>query len=448
MEDVAVKKLKKKTKTNAGKGSVSLKKNTKDLPDTPAERKEYKKYCLSKFEEFNNNGKITVAIMCDTFFPIVDGVIMVMDNYAKRLQKMCNVVMIVPEHMGKTYKKDYLVVGVRSIFIKFVNYDLAFPSLDNDLKQLLRKLRIDIIHLHSPFLVGSYAVSLAKKRKIPIVSTFHSQYKQDFYKNTNSKMITDMLVKGVAKIFNNSTEAWTMSEASLNTLASYGFKGKSFLIPNATDFVRLDGIDKYVSEVDKKYKLKDAENVFLFVGRLIEAKNILFIVDVLAELKKMGLNFKMVFVGNGPDEDKLKAKIRETGLENEVVLTGKITDKKVLSAFYERADLFLFPSLYDVSSIVQIEAACFNLPVVFAEGAVTACAVNDGVNGFIEKPEVEAFSKRVFNILSDKKTLKKVGEKAHKDLYIHWDQVVGRAFERYNYLIENNRKKLDGTDGK
>ena len=60
-------------------------------------------------------------------------------------------------------------------------------------------------------------------------------------------------------------------------------------------------------------------------------------------------------------------------------MCGKVTDRTLLSYYYARADLFLFPSLYDASSIVQIEAASQKTPTVFLEGAVTANTVENNI---------------------------------------------------------------------
>ena len=46
--------------------------------------------------------KITVGLFNDSFMPMMDGVVMVVDNYAKRLSKFCNVVVFVPK-----YHKDF-----------------------------------------------------------------------------------------------------------------------------------------------------------------------------------------------------------------------------------------------------------------------------------------------------------------------------------------------------
>ena len=429
-----------KQKDNS-KNKVKIKLQTKEK-DSFKEKKEYRKFCLQKFEEFNNNGKLTVAIFCDTFFPIVDGVINVLDNYAKRLVKMCNVVVFVPEHKGKTVKKEYLVYGIKSLYFKFVNYDLAFPELDTDFKKIIKHLRIDIIHSHSPFFVGQFAVKLAKKLKIPIVSTFHSQYKQDFYKNTKSESLTKMLLSGIMKVFNSSTEVWTMHQKSLETLISYGFKGSSFLIPNATDFICPPDIDKLVAGIDEKYHLKNAQNVFLFVGRLVETKNILFIVDVMNNLAQKKIPYKMVFVGDGPDEAKLKAKIKKLNLKDNIILTGRITDKNLLGAFYKRADLLIFPSFYDTDGFVRIEAACFKTPSIYAKGSVASYSIKENENGFLAEADVDSFAKKLIEIINNQQLLEEVGENAKTQMYIVWDQVINMAYNRYLYLIEKNRKKL------
>ena len=56
-----------------------------------------------------------------------------------------------------------------------------------------------------------------------------------------------------------------------------------------------------------------------------------------------------------------------------------------------RADLFLFPSLYDASSIVQIEAASQHTPTLFLKEAATTATVTNNVNGFLEENDVNKY---------------------------------------------------------
>jgi len=404
----------------------------------------YKKYIEEKINEYNNNGKKTIVYFCDTYYPIVDGVIKVMENYGIKQSKNYNVVMVVPKHKNKEIvpHKDYLVIGIASMYFKFVNYDLAFPEVDSYLKNTLKKLKIDIIHSHSPFNVGSFAAKLAKKRKIPFVMTMHSQYRKDFLKYTKSEAISKMLTNNIIKVFNKATEVWTMHSKASDTLISYGYKGSFFYIKNATDYQVPSNPEELCNNINVKYNIKSDTPVFLFVGRLVNQKNIQFIVDSLDILNKKRINFKMFFVGDGPDRDELVEHINSCGLSDKVILTGLIKDRKELSAYYQRANLFLFPSVYDTSSIVQIEAATFKTPGVFIEDTVTACGIKNNHNGYTTKENINDFAETVINAIQNKEKLKQVSETAHNELFVTWDDVSNQAYERYEYLMKQNSNKL------
>ena len=90
---------------------------------------------LEKVKEFNENGKVTVAIYSDVYFPRVDGVLKVVDNVAERLSKRCNVVVFAPSPIDYKVEKNYLFVRVKSLYMKGLNYDLSLPSLDKNLKK-------------------------------------------------------------------------------------------------------------------------------------------------------------------------------------------------------------------------------------------------------------------------------------------------------------------------
>lgn len=405
---------------------------------------EYKKFIEEKINEFNTNGKKTIAHFCDTYYPIVDGVIKVMENYAKRQSKKYNIVMVVPKHKNKEVvpHPDYLVIGISGMYFKFVNYDLAFPEMDAYLKKTLKNLRIDLIHCHSPFNVGSFAAKLAKRRKIPFVMTMHSQYKVDFMKYTKSEGLSNMLTKNITKVFNKATEVWTMHSKVADALIGYGYKGTFSYMPNATDYLVPENPTELKHLIDEKYNLKPDDLVFLFVGRLVNQKNIQFIVDSLDVLNKKGINFKMFFVGEGPDKNELEKHIEDCNLTDKVVLTGLIKSREELSAYYQRANLFLFPSTYDTSSLVQIEAATFKTPGVFIENTATAQTITDRHNGYLSKETIEDYSSTILEAISDKDKLNEVTENAHKELYVSWDTVALKTMDRYEYLIKQNKNKL------
>ncbi len=430
---------KKASKTQKSSSYIDISKLKKDKENL--QNKKYRDYIMNKIEEFNNNGKHTIVYFCDTFYPIIDGVIKVLDNYASLLNDRYNIVVIVPKHKNIVIKKNYLVIGVSSLYFKFVNYDLAFPEVDAFLAQAMKKLRIDVVHSHSPFNMGAYAAKLAKKKKVPFVMTMHSQFKKDFMKYTNSEAMTNYMLKQIVKVFNKSQEVWTMNEQTKGVLESYGYKGKFHLIPNGTDYVVPNNLEELKDRANEKYHLDKNQFVMLFVGRLVEQKNVFYMVDALKKAKDANRNFKMFFVGNGPDEATLKTKVKKLGLENDVIFTGRISDREELACIYARSNLFLFPSLYDMSALVQIEAATFKTPTIFIEGSVTSASVTNDVNGFTAPADLDQFADRIINLIDNPEYVNKIGEKAFEDLYKSWAQIAELCAERYEYLIKQNKNK-------
>lgn len=395
--------------------------------------KEYKSYEKAFIKEYNENGKKTVLMVCDTYYPSFDGVVNVLNSYAENLTKQgFNVVALVPDYKDKVYLKSYPVLAVNSFFSRLLNYQIPTPDFDCGAKKLLKSLRIDLIHVHSPFFTGDLARKIAKKRKIPMIATFHSQYKKDFEKSVKSKRLVNALLKRVMKVFNAANEVWTMTNSSANVLKEYGYKGKVRLVPNGTTFPRTVNYEEERKNAREKLSVSDNESLLLFVGRLVEQKNIFFVADVLGELKKRGAKFKMLFVGEGPDRKRLEERIKENGVLEECKLLGYVSDKAELMNIYSAADLFLFPSLYDVSSIVQMEAASHRLAVAFMKGSVTSATVKNGKNGFIFGKE--EYADKVYELLQNPKKLAEIGENALRELYVGWDDVtalVGKYYEEF-----------------
>ena len=108
-----------------------------------------------------------------------------------------------------------------------------------------------------------------------------------------------------------------------------------------------------------------------------------------------------------------------------------LTDRPMLERLYSRAKLFLFPSLYDANSLVQIEAACQGTPAVFLQGARTAATVTPGVNGYVSAPGEENYAKMILDILADPEGYARISAAARSDLYLNWDDVVRSVYSDY-----------------
>ena len=388
------------------------------------------------------NEKITIGLFTDSFLPMMDGVAIVVDNYAKRLSKYANVIVFAPRYLNMQMddsKFNYEVVRCRSIKVPFIDYSLPMPKMDVNFSKILKKYHLDIVHIHSPFTIGEAGIRYAKKNHIPVIGTMHSQYRQDFLRAVKNKRFANTLNMQLIKVFNKCDECWAVNkEVARIFYEDYGYKTLPKVMNNATEMLPVDNYQEAYHYIDTKEHLK-GKFVFIFVGRLNNLKNIFFIVDALKIVKEKepSIDFKMLFVGTGQDEEELKKRIKRNNLEKEITLCGKITDRVLLSKYYVRADLFLFPSLYDASSIVQIEAASQKTPVLFLKGAATTSTVTDNVNGFIEENDVSRYANRIIKIVKDKKLLNEVSENAYRDLYKNWDDKIKEVYENYLKFLKN-----------
>ena len=156
--------------------------------------------------------KISIGLFIDTYYPMVDGVIMVVDNYAKRLAKVANVYVFAPKIPHKRFDDsqfNYKVIRCHSLSVPILDYSLPIPKIDPKFRKQLDECKLDIIHIHSPMMLGKIGIQYAKEHHIPVIGTMHSQYKQDFYRATHSKRLSNQLTKEIIKVYEECDESNT-----------------------------------------------------------------------------------------------------------------------------------------------------------------------------------------------------------------------------------------------
>lgn len=390
------------------------------------------------------NDKLNIGLFLDCFYPVVDGVVMVVDNYARCLKDIANVTVFVPK--GKKFFDDstlpYKVVRCNSFKIPFFDYDLPMPKANNKFIKEIDAAKLDIIHIHSPFQIGKLATAYGNKHNIPVVVTMHSQYKRDFYRATHSKLITKMLLKNISKIYNKCDVLWTMNEACVNISRAYGYKGKIEIISNATNLKNNYTEKELVSiknEVRKKYNITDDTKVLLSIGRLNKLKNIDLTLSACKELKNLNFKYKLFIIGDGADRLYFENKAKQLGVNDSCLFLGKIVDTEEKCKLFASADLHVFPSFYDTDGIVRIEAAAFKLPTLFAKDSVASSAIKDKVNGYIAKATPQDTANEIIRIFNNPTEYKSVCENCHKDIYITFEDLIHTVYQKYLSIISEKR---------
>lgn len=377
----------------------------------------------------------------EAFPPIKDGVAQVVKNYAYWLSEKNEDSYVITANVPNVedkYKFEVLRYKSFGILLK-KDYRTGFPKLDRKFYNELKKIKFDIVHSHSPFSAGKLGLSLAEERNIPSVITFHTKFKTDFKQVVKSDFIAEMMLRKIMPQYDRADDVWTVSEAAVETLREYGYKGDVFIAENACDFEPEQKSQKSLDMIDKMYKIPKGMPVFAFVGQLIFQKNTKLVADALSIVNKDGYDFRMFYVGEGDKKNELQRIVKSYGLENKITFTGNISNRIILKNIYQRSHAILFPSLYDVSSLVIKEASSMSCPMVMVKGSTTAQGVIDLENGFLVENSAESLAKKIEMILDNKALAEKAGQNAYKTLYRSWEQSVEKARQRYMYLIDRNK---------
>jgi glycosyltransferase involved in cell wall biosynthesis len=356
----------------------------------------------------------------------MDGVANVTKNYAYWIKKKYGKSFVVtPEYPA--YVDDEIFPVLRYPSIPLVGrkpYRMGIGQHNPKLWKKLSTLDVDIVHAQSPFSAGNIALQFARQKDIPLVATFHSKFYDDFKEVTRSDLISMMMTHLVVDFFNYADAVWAVNESTRDTLISYGYKGPVDVVPNGADFDVPQNLDMLIKSTNEEYGLTDDKLVFLFVGQMIKQKNIPMIIDSLGLLKKSGLDFTMLFVGEGKSIDDFKSQIAQLGLKDKTQFLGKILDRDRLKSIFARADLFIFPSVYDNAPVVTREAAAVGTPSIIVKGSNASEGVIHGENGFLCENSPESLAESIKKIVADPGVLKKAGAKAQTTIFRSWENIM------------------------
>jgi glycosyltransferase involved in cell wall biosynthesis len=159
-------------------------------------------------------------------------------------------------------------------------------------------------------------------------------------------------------------------------------------VPHVVDFQRLASAARLAEGERERLRAELGVRgvTFVYVGRLWAGKGLTYLLEAFGGLQTRDVGeVSLLLVGDGLDEDELRARARALGLRN-VVFSGFQSDD-VLPRLYAASDVFVFPTLGDPFGMVVLEAMACGLPVVSttAAGEISDRVV-EGVNGFLVAP--------------------------------------------------------------
>ncbi|MFP4212271.1 MAG: glycosyltransferase, partial [Alkalispirochaeta sp.] len=305
----------------------------------------------------------------DSFRPIMDGVGVCVENYARHLGLQGHHVAVAAPWAPGSDDGDGPFELFRFASIPLPGwkpYRLGVPWLDFSFcTRLYRwtadaletgagggrpRRRVDIVHTHSPFVAGKLGRRLAERHGALHVTTFHTKYRDDFMKSVPSSTLAGLLVRRIVRFYDAADAVWTPSEATAETLRSYGFTGEVTIVPNGADLdppdearyeeyrrrgAELLGVSPPVASDGAEREPGTGPFVLLFVGQHRWEKNLRLVIDGLAALRpEVARKVRAVFAGTGPDATNIEAYARTRRVRELCDFRGLVLDREILKALY------------------------------------------------------------------------------------------------------------------
>lgn len=346
-----------------------------------------------------------ILIVTEQFPPMVGGVATVTDSLSRDLAEAGHQVWVAAPSEGRY---DQFLDRGRVHLYRFASVE--WPSYEGQrlallpvaqLRRLLRVARPDIVHIHSPIILGNLALLLASARHIPVVATNHYMPL-----NMSPTLSTDpvlgksfrALAYGYLVTFYNRCDCVTAPTATaLDLLKQHGLRVPARPISNGID-PRAFAPRPRDEALRRRLGLPANRPLVLYIGRLAEEKRVHILLDALSQVEEP---VHLAIGGTGPLREELEERAAELGMARRVSFLGFVADDD-LSPLYRLADIFAMPSVAELQSVATLEAMASGLPVVAADAGALPELVRDGENGFLFAPDNSAaLAERLAQLVRD-----------------------------------------------
>jgi glycosyltransferase involved in cell wall biosynthesis len=271
-----------------------------------------------------------------------------------------------------------------------------------DLYRLIKQKNIQVARSHR-YHANLYGRVAARLADVPvIVSSVHDNYRMD--KRLKRRIINHILSKISDKII-------AVSESIKKDIVIYDKidTSKILVIPNSVDIERFNPEGNFAN-IKEEFLIKNNDIVIGFVGRIVPAKGLEYLIDTLSYLKEEFRNIKLLIIGEGSLVDGLKEKSKENNVNDSVIFTGRRRDiHDILSCI----DIFVMPSIAEGLPNALLEAMAMAKPIVATEVGGIPEVIKNGINGLLVPPRnAESITTAIKTLLADMHLTTKMGQRA------------------------------------
>ncbi len=374
-----------------------------------------------------------VGLFTDSYLPRRSGVVRAVESAGRWLRlRGHRVSIIAPAYPGYS-DADSDVVRLPSISApRHPDFPLAVPYSASHLR-LLRGLRLDVVHSHSPFLLGGVGMWAARTGRRPIVFTYHTLYGEYAHYTPLIGELARPFIITYTTAYSNRCDTVLASVPSLrDLLRRYGIRVPIEVVPSV-------GVDpaefeqRSPGDVRDRFAIPPGAPLLMFIGRLAHEKGTPLLLEALAGLPP---ETRLLLVGDGPQRPALQDLAVRLGVAPRVVFAGAQEHPRVVEALFA-SDLFVFPSSTETLGLAVIEAMAAGRAVVAVRSDVLADIVQDGETSLLVPPDPRAFAEAVRSLLQNPARRTAMGGRGREAAAaFQQDRITDRLIGVYEAAVE------------
>jgi glycosyltransferase involved in cell wall biosynthesis len=382
---------------------------------------------------------LRIAMFSESYLPRISGVAHSLEAVTRALRALGHRVLIAAPHYPGYVDDDPDVLRFPSVRLpQERDFPLGVPYSPAAWRRLERE-RPDIVHSHSPFLMGAAGARLARQLRVPLVFTHHTLYDEYVhYAPLISPRLSAPAVRAYVKRYADRCQAVVVPSATVAArLRTHGVRSRIEVISTAA-------LEEDVAErrapagVRSAYGIPPARPLVATASRLAREKSIELVLEAFAALRRTH-QATLLVVGGGPEEEPLRAHADALSIAADVVFTGLLPHARALDCI-AAADVFLYASQTETQGLVVIEAMALGLPVVAVRAGGIPDAVRDGETGFLTAADPGALAARVRLLLDEPARARAMGARGRQDADAFRMPVIARRLSLlYESLLPSPR---------
>lgn len=351
---------------------------------------------------------LNIAFFCDAYFPTRNGVAVSVETTAEELRARGHrVAVFAPRYKNHRDENESDIVRFPAgHWARARDFPVAFPLLPRASFRVgsrFRREEFDIVHSHSPFTIGTTGARWARRNDIPLLFTFHTLYHRYLHYVPMPHDWTRSSIVWWLRYYCNLCDGIIAPSQPVAQIAAH-------LAPDVPRRVLPTGVDvaHFASGAREATRARlgfaASTRVLLYVGRMVQEKNLVFLLRALAPLLKenQAPPTHLLLVGGGPDLPRLREIAVQMGIAARVTFTDFVAPASTRD-LYAAADIFVFASRTETQGVSIAEALSSGLPCVVVGAMGAAEAVTNGADGFIVPPRETDFTRAVDTLLHDEK---------------------------------------------